>query len=64
MTPNPGVRAASRDFDSHVERQQEITRLRREFVGESQLTREELLAEQERLRAECRERHPSWGWLS
>lgn len=57
---NPGVRSASTEFDQSVSKQAHLTAMKRALVGESDLTREELIAERDRRLRETRERNPRW----
>lgn len=54
------IKAVERTREANRARQRQVTALQREWVLDGELTAEQLIAERDRLRAECMARHPEW----
>lgn len=55
-----GAKAASRAREKNAARQKRTRELQRQWVLDGELTAAQLLANRDRLRAECMQRHPEW----
>lgn len=63
MTGNAGTKAAKaagRAYDASRARAKAVKALEASWVLGGELTAEQLVAERDRLRAECMARHPEW----
>lgn len=58
------IKAVEKTREVNRARQRQVTALQREWVLDGELTREQLIANRDRLRAECMARHPDWGWTA
>lgn len=54
------IKAVEKTREANRARQRQVTALQREWVLDGELTAEHLIANRDRMRAECMARHPSW----